>query len=320
VSELLQRYTQALDATQSFTDAYEEVVDYSNKTFQAMECRQFARGKNRADGKQIYCQRYMWGDFTSQMRDLPEDTPRYHLRVDADKKLYVHSKAINTPDVRGTASLQPSMVGTPQLNMQTFAGVYGYVGCDKRLDAVLANAKKISVRSATEKINGIPCHVIHADTQYGRYIVWLDPAHGYNTARIMRRATGGHKEHEWLMPQGDRASGSLLVTRFDQVQGVWVPVEAENEASYISGKQFRRNRSHYKRSNIVLNPDHDKLGSFDNPLLENPANDPELKGETRVNLILPDSTSMKATWQDGQVVDESGKVIDVSELWDTTKL
>jgi len=99
---------------------------------------------------------------------------------------------------------------------------------------------------------------------------------------------------------------------------VWVPAEAEHETNYISGRLFRRSHSTYKRANIVLNPDHDKLGSFDIPL-ENPANDPELKGETRVSIILPSSTRVKGTWQDGKAVDESGKVINISELWPTTK-
>ena len=188
------------------------------------------------------------------------------------------------------------------------------------LDAVLAAAKRISVCPATEKVNEIPCHVIDADTHYGRYAVWLDPTHGYNAAKVTRKATGGHKENEWPMPAGDRASGSVLITRFDQVEGVWVPVEAEHETFYTSGRLFRRSHSTYKRANIVLNPDHDKLGSFDNPLV-NPANDPELRNETRVSIILPNSTStIKATWQDGKIIDESGKVIDISELWDTTKL
>jgi len=320
VRELLQKYTQALDATQSFTDEYEEVVETSYRLPTGrMAGKQFKRGQNRADGRRVYCQQYAWGDFNQHERDLPEDKPRYNLRVDADKKLYVHSKAINNPRAKGTANLQPSMVDPPRLNMETFAGSYGHVGCDKRLDAVLAAAKKISVRPATEKINGVPCHVIDADTRYGKYTVWLDPAHGYNVAKVTRRATGGHKEHDHLMPQGDRASGSLVTTRFDQVESVWVPVEAEHKTSYTSGRLFRRDHSRYKRANIELNPDHNKLGSFDLPL-ENPANDPELKNETRVRIFLPNSPTIKATWKDGKVIDESGKAIDISQLWANTNL
>jgi len=61
------------------------------------------------------------------------------------------------------------------------------------------------------------------------------------------------------------------------------------------------------------------LGSFDNPLVH-PANDPELRNETRVSILLPNSVWVKASWKDGKVIDESGKVIDISQLWDTTKL
>jgi hypothetical protein len=239
--------------------------------------------------------------------------------VEAYNKRYVHARAINNPDVKGTAYFQPANEDPALLNMQSYAGCYGYLGCDKRLDVVLREAKQISMRSTAEMVNGIACHVIDADTQYGRYKVWLDPAHGYNAAKISRTATGGYKESEHLMPQGDHASGFVVITRFEQVGGVWFPVEADQETAYTSGRLFRRSHSHYKRANIVLNPDHDKLGSFDNPL-EHPANDPELKEGTHVSIILPNSVGVKATWQDGKVIDESGKVIDVSELWDTTKL
>ena len=144
------------------------------------------RGRNRADGRaRVYCQQYIWGDFNPQNRNLPESNPRYNLRiVEAYNKRYVHARAINNPDVKGTASFQPANEDPALLNMQTYAGCYGYLGCDKRLDVVLREAKQISMRSTAEMVNGIACHVIDADTQYGRYTVWLDPAHGYNAAKI----------------------------------------------------------------------------------------------------------------------------------------
>lgn len=323
VPELLQRYTQVLDATQSFTDTYEEVVDFSYRMpgqARAMVGKSFARGQNRIDRVRLYCQKYIWGDLNQQNMDLPESTPRYNLRiVEAYNKRYVHARAINNPDVKGTAYFQPANEDPALLNIQTYSGCYGYLGCDKRLDVVLREAKQILVRPATETVNGIACYVIDADTQYGQYTVWLDPAHGYNATKVTRNATAGHKEGEWLMSKGDQASGFVVITRFEQVVGVWVPAEAEQEMVYTGGQLFRRDRSHYKRANIVLNPDHDKLGSFDNPL-EHPANDPELKNGTRVRITLPNSVRVKATWQDGKVIDESGKVIDVTQLWTTTKI
>jgi hypothetical protein len=161
--------------------------------------------------------------------------------------------------------------------------------------------------------------VIDAHTEYGRYTVWLDPNHGYHAAKVTRKAEGGNREHEWPMPKGDHASGFVVVTRFDQVGNVWVPVEADVEMAYTSGMVFRRDHSHYRRDNIVLNPDHDKLGSFANPL-EHPVNDPELKDGTRVRITIPGFLKMKGSWQDGQVIDESGKVVDVEELLTTAKM
>ncbi len=320
VQELLQKYTQALDVTQSFTDTYEEVLVFSYRTSGAMKGKQFQRGQNRADGRaRIYCQKYIWGDFNPQNRNLPENSPRYNLRiVEAYKKRYSHTRAINNPDVKGTACFQPADQDPALLNMETYSGCYGYLGCDKPLDAVLREAKQISIRSTDEMVNGIACYAIDADTQYGRYTVWLDPAHGYNASKITRTAIGGQKEYDHLMPRGDHASGFVLITRFEQVEGIWVPVEAEQETVYTSGRLFRRSHSYYKRANIILNPDHDKLGSFENPL-ENPANDPQLKEGTRISIILPNSVGVRATWQDGKVVDESGKVIDLKQLWAEAK-
>ncbi|MCK4292049.1 MAG: hypothetical protein KAY65_02545 [Planctomycetes bacterium] len=68
---------------------------------------------------------------------------------------------------------------------------------------------------------------------------------------------------------------------------------------------FVKDNYHYKRTKIVLNPDHNKLGSFDDPL-ENPSNDPELTNGTRV---LKNYLPIEYIWQDGQVVDENGRVV-----------
>jgi len=316
VPELLQRYTQALDATQSFIESYEEVCDYRNRMpgqSKAVGGKRFARGQIRSDGHRIYLRNYYWGDFTSNMKDLPEDAPRYNLRIEADKKLYTHSTAVNNPQVKGTAYLQPAHSEKGAMNRGSCSGIHGFLGSEERLDAVLRGAKRVSVRPTTETVRGFACHVIDADTQYGQYTVWLDPAHGYHAAKVTRKAVRGQKEQEDVIPRGDRSTGSVVTTRFEQVAGVWVPVEAEDKIAYISGKSFRSQRDRFKRTIITLNPDHDTLGSFDNPL-EHPANDPELKNETRVNIIGPGSVKVKGTWQDGKVVDESGKVIDIRRL------
>ncbi|MHC4351736.1 MAG: hypothetical protein ACYS0H_03375 [Planctomycetota bacterium] len=322
VPELLQRYTQALDATESFTDAYEEVSDYSYRMpdgSRVAKGRRFARGQHRADGARLYMQNYYWGDFNPKLMDLPESDSRYNLRIEADGRHYNHSTAVNDPRVKGTAALQPAHQDKAAITIGTYSGIYGFLGSDERLDAVLRGAKRISMRPTTETVSGVACHVIDADTRYGQYTVWLDPVHGYNAAKVTRKATGGHRENQWLMPKGDHARGAVVITRFERVGSMWVPAEADQETVYTSGELFRRSSNRYKRSNIVLNPDHDKLGSFDNPL-EHPANDPELKNGRRVRITTPGSVKVKGSWQDGKVVDESGKIVDVAQLWAATEL
>ncbi len=191
VPVLLQRYAQALDATQSFIESYEEVCDYRNRmpsNPKVVGGKRFARGQLRSDGHRIYSRNYYWGDFTSNMKGLPEDAPRYRLRIEADEKLYSHSTAVNTPRVRGTAAFQPSHSEKGVMNMSSYSGIHGFLGSEKRLDAVLRAASRISLRPTTEPINGFACHVIDAHTKYGQYTVWLDPTHGYNAAKMTRKA------------------------------------------------------------------------------------------------------------------------------------
>ena len=321
VSELLQKYTQALDATQSFIASYEEVCNYRNRMPSNSEVvggKRLARGQFRSDGHRIYLRNYYWGDFTSNTKDLPEDAPRYSLRIEADGKLYSHTTAVNTPRVKGTVAFQPSKYEKGVMNRGSCSGIYGFLGSDERLDAVLRGAKRASVRPTTETVNGIACHVIDAYTEYGRYTVWLDPTHGFHAAKITREAVGGQKEQDDVIPRGDRSTGSVIITRFKQVEGVWVPVEAEDEISYTSGAFFRSQRDQFKRNIITLNPDHDKLGSFDNPL-EHPTNDPELRNGTRVRITGPGSMKVKGSWQNGKIIDESGQVVDISQLWTSVK-
>ena len=110
--------------------------------------------------------------------------------------------------------MQPAHRDKAAITLGTYSGIYGFLGSDERLDAVLRGAKQISMRPTTETVSGIACHVIDADTDYGQYTVWLDPAHGYNAVKVTRKATGGHKENHWLMPKGDHARGSVVICQW----------------------------------------------------------------------------------------------------------
>ena len=314
-AELLDKFRKALDATQSLIESYEEVLDYSYRmpgmSDPMLDGKRFARGQHRVDGRRTYIQNYYWGDLSGRDRDRPESSPGYYLRIETDKRLYYHSTAVNDPRVKGSAYSDPGTREKAVISIGTYSGIFGFLGADERLDAVLRGANRISVRPTTETVNGSACQVIDADTKYGQYTVWLDPAHGYHAAKATRSAVGGQKENQWTMADGDRSTACLDNVHFKQVDGVWVPMEAEQDTAYTSGESFRKNHSHYKRTRVALNPDHERLGSFDDPLLKNPANDPELKNGTRVTIRAP--ISIKGSWKDGKVVDGSGKVIEYAK-------
>ncbi len=184
----------------------------------------------------------------------------------------------------------------------------GYIDSDERLDEVLRKANRISVRETTENVRGSECFVIDAHTKYGQYTVWLDPEHGYHPAKVRRKAREGEYTHRHIIPRGSIATGYLEVLQFEKVDDIWVPLEvnAGYHRTIGSPKYYMGEDKHYKRTQIILNPDHDQLGSFDDPILENPDNDPELRNGTLVEInFLP----TRYTWQDGQVVDEKGQVI-----------
>jgi hypothetical protein len=314
VSDLLDGYAKTLDATQSFIDFYEQSGEYSYNlpaaSVSVRGAKRYVRGQHRADGRRTYWQCYSWGDVNPQLRNLPESTPRYSLRVEAKGNVYSHSKAVNNPQAENSVSRFPMQTDKAVLSRRNYSGLYGYLGAEERLDTVLRQADPISVRPTTETIGGSACYVIEAHTKYGDYTVWLDPEHGCQPAKAIRKATGGQEDNGRVIPGGDSEVVSVDHVRFEQIDGVWVPVEADQNNEYTSGNSqlFSQEKVHTKRTKITLNPDHDKLGSFVDPL-ENPAQDPELENGTRV-FLWPVGT-VRYKWLNGRVVpDVDGIVLD----------
>jgi hypothetical protein len=116
---------------------------------------------------------------------------------------------------------------------------YGDIRPEERVDRVLRQAPSIRLRDRLERVGRSRCYVIEALTERGRYTLWIDPQHGYNMAY---------------------ASSSNV--RFKKIQDVWVLMEADckNDGEGINGKGW--NKLHYKRTEVILNPDHEALGSF----------------------------------------------------------
>ena len=128
-----------------------------------------------------------------------------------------------------------------------------------RIDSILRKADNISLRQKTERVGNSQCYVIDAVTKRGKYMVWIDPEHGYNIAKIELQKRKGD-----LIGSSERVKIGMLFllenVRFEKTDDVWVPVEADM-------KQYQDDRIsiikwHHKRTKMTLNPDHDALGSF----------------------------------------------------------
>lgn len=308
--ELLDKYTQALDSTESFIAYYESVDKFSyhvlGYTPRLIGAKMFRRGQNRSDGRRKYFREYQWGDFNAQLRNLPKDAPHYNCRVTNDKKSYAHARLVNDHRSKGSVSCWEGTKKEAFSKNTTNSHILGFMGSDERLDAVLRGADRISVRPTTETISGSDCYVIDAHTKYVKYSVWLDPEHGYHPIRVRRRAIEGDEHfNKGVLSKGHIRTAYLDNVRFEKIDGVWIPMEADRGYDDIYGVpgSFSKGVTHFKRTKIVLNPDHDKLGSFDNPL-ENSDQDPELVNGTKVRIV---GDKARYTWQDGKLIPDKDR-------------
>jgi hypothetical protein len=133
----------------------------------------------------------------------------------------------------------------------------GYFYPEKiRIDLRLRKADAMSVREKMENVGGSACYVIEARIKKGEYKLWIDPEHGYNIAKIEIERGEGDAGVE-------RFSFSLTDVHFKEIQNVWLPVKGhvEDRFDYRSG-HYCTDSYELEIKEIVLNPDHDALGSF----------------------------------------------------------
>jgi len=325
LSELLKKYTHTLDSTQSMISTFENSSTRSAYLpplrMKYNNVNMYSRGQRRTDGKgSIYKQEYAWGYHPIKGRDVAEERASYALRVSTPDFQYNNTKSKRGQAPNGLVLHQNGQTpGWDNFRDENDAFFLGYLGVDVRIDVILKNARKISVRPEPEIINGSVCYVVESDTVYGNHTLWLDSAHGYQPARIELSRDGDDLQNTTKLPPpppDKRVEGkdSLVIDniKFKKVQGVWVPVEGRTKKSIEWPKHrfFKKEKVNFKITEIVLNPDHDALESFANPA-KNPLVDPELVNGTRVRL---GNDRIECTWRNGRLIDGGGSVIDLKQL------
>jgi len=170
-----------------------------------------------------------------------------------------------------------------------------YPGSCDRVDAILRKAQSLSVRPSTERVGDDDCHVIDARTPYGHYAIWIDPQHGFNTAKaqVVRARDEGHLKGDY--PATVKLSTFILENvRFEQVQGVWVAVEADYSTQDEEDRpktSISSGHTHVKIDEITLNPDHAALRSFTGGDIPNGTD----------TLVMP-ALHIRYAWTDGELV------------------
>ncbi len=328
--ELLAKYTQALDPIQSFiasTEANSQTSsDIPSWGVRSNEARKFDHGEYRTDGKgRTSVTTTSWGEIGEL---IPENEPLYNRIVAGNNFLYRHNKRLNitqyngreyhgqltyqTPEEGGFKSSRDdngTFTKTPPLSY-----FLGYFDIKARLDSILKNeAKHISLRPEPEILNGSPCYVVEADTKRGKFTIWFDSEHGYHPARIKAKMGIGDdigdpgSPHIITKEEGIEREYTLDNVRFEKIDNFWIPMEADYKRIVVLGKEngFSNSQNHFKITKITLNPDHEALNSFGNPI-KNPDLDKELNNGTILFIH-----GLKCVWQDGKVVDSIGKEVNI---------
>jgi hypothetical protein len=308
-AELLDKYTRALEARQSFISK-SEVLRRDDCQFDAgfdpkhlgtaaavkeHGLEQHQRVEFRTDGRRTRRILYMWGDIGINSR-YDEARPSYFLSNWDGASYYVHSSIANDPAKRGVIQLGgiTKEQWETQFIRHSESWLLGYHG-DERLDAMLRKAKSLTVSERMEDVLGSDCYVLKGDTGSGTITLWIDPGHGYNAAKVETRIRSPNSTHNNSIIQTTKLEKVL----FKKIDGVWVPVEADSfkqvEYNIYGKKGYTREQSHHQRTEFVLNPDHDALGSFADPF----GTDPHLLNET---IVHKHGDPKAYIWRDGKVI------------------
>ncbi len=180
----------------------------------------------------------------------------------------------------------------------------GYLGQDKeRVDSILRQASKISVRPRMERANDSDCWVIDAVATHGKYTLWIDPGHGYNLARAEVVKSQGDRDGDTVLPKNTSIQSSVVNARFLCFDQTWVPAESRSAFAARSPESWFLAKTSHKITEFTVNPDHPKLGSFRLMPIRNGA-----------QVVISGAPKTPAgRWRDGEIFDSEGKPVDLAK-------
>lgn len=308
--ELLDKYAETQDKLQSFIVKGNSSADihgsYSSPQHKPYSGRRkkYVSYEFRSDGNRFYWCRQMWGNLRFAHKFVPKNKPHYKSVLWDGEIYYEYAKAPYIRSGPGTveidsgkdpASVKKAIPYIPYI----CAPMFGFFD-KERIDSVLSQAETISVRHKLQRVGRSNCYVIDAVAKSGRYSIWIDANHGYNIAKAEISRAENDMIDDDRLPKGFTVLTSLRNVRFEKVRNILVPTEADvQQSKSLPNGDFSRVKTHYKRTEFILDPNHNTLGTFLPRDVEDGAkvmrlNNVRVKGHT---------------WRDGQVVDEKGRVV-----------
>ncbi len=335
--ELLQRFAEEQAKLNSFIAQYElkrqDVV--SSPPWKGSHS---ASGETRFDGRRVSERTRLWGQITADtVRSKAEPYYKSRLfdgqwsysleqafwRLD-DKRAHLPQGFLGTLSLRRPSAPPGDLIEALDLCGSALALCFGVPPHDnKRFDTRIRDAASLRVRDQLEAAGAepSPCYVLDADTPQGRYTVWLDPAHGFQMAKVILERRPGHQRttpgHPYTLTAGEHDLSIVDKVRFANTGGVWVPVDASLGLDNTFPPQVGScsMRSQVKITKFLLNPDHEALRSFLPDDIRNGATVYWSEGRTT-----PQGGLLKYEWRDGKVLDPEGKAAFDSRLTRTNSV
>jgi len=283
---------------------YDRLQSWIVKSTQSIESRS-VRGEIRyvhaydirSDGNKVSVRWQEWGERNKGAKPVAQEKATYRsLSWYGDR--YVNYGRRSDPNDAGSAIIDATPPDSDIKFLQyknpcSYLAGFCCLGAYERIDALFRQARTISVRNGSELINGVGCYVVDANTPNGNITAWIDPQHGYNIARIDQRRSRAEGHLDYGEPMQKReVTFTLQSTRFQTVDGVWLPMEFEWTAHTVHANgESATDKRHVRIDEALLNPDHDALGTLVLNDIRNGA-----------DVWVPPVLQIRYTWNDGKLV------------------
>jgi len=250
----------------------------------------------RSDGNNVVVRWREWGEVSRRAKPIPEENAPYRSMSWYGDKYINYGRGGNEKSL-GSAAIDRNPASSEitrlrQGNASSYMIGFCCQGTFDRIDQVLRRAETVSVRPQQEAINGTDCYVLDAKTSNGNYTVWLDPEHGYGVAQVQARLTRADKHLFFGQPVDMDLTSMLRNVRFEEVEGIWVPLE-----SYLTSRSVYGNAddsegsTHIEVQEVALNPPPEVIGKLVPDDIRNGA-----------DVYAHPTVQIRYRWQDGRLV------------------